>query len=463
MTELLKVQEAALEVGWGKFGFAYFLEMGMGMTLLALTEFQRYVQKKEVTRLVVVCPNTFKGGWQREVLKHDMNIDPHIYVSGGDNKKFLNKKFDKPPMLIVNYEAIRSDTVKKSIQRFVENRSAMIVFDESIQLKNNKAAQTKSCIELSRSFKYKRVMSGRPTTQGPHDLWGQLRAIGKADGWNFYVWRNTFCKMGGFQFKKVTGLQNGDILETILKPVSFRAKKEDWLDLPPKVYTIRDYKMSREQQNQFLSMERDFLLWLNSDENVSVDAAITKYIKLAQIQVGFIIDESQRVHELVEDANNPRLAALLDILENEVTGKAIISYHHKHVYKILSRALRDYAPATIQGGMTPEQIAEETNQFNNNPDCRIMLLQLTAGRYGHTLLGGENPRDKCKTTVFFENSYSLDTRSQVEDRNHRIGQTSNSVIYVDFVGTSLDRRVIEALQMKTSIADAIMGRTNVPA
>ena len=60
--------------------------------------------------------------------------------------------------------------------------------------------------------------------------------------------------------------------------------------------------------------------------------------------------------------------------------------------------------------------------------------------------------------IFFENSYSLDTRSQLEDRIHRRGQTGQSVLYIDFCGSDLDERIIKALQQKTRMYEAIFSR-----
>ena len=70
---------------------------------------------------------------------------------------------------------------------------------------------------------------------------------------------------------------------------------------------------------------------------------------------------------------------------------------------------------------------------------RIMLLQAEAGKYGHTLIG--TPDDPCCTMIFFENSYSLDTRSQIEDRIHRMGATGESCLYVDLSGSEYDAGV----------------------
>ena len=455
MTALLAVQQAALDRCNNADGFAYFLEMGMGKSLLALTEFQQLVDRGEVSRLVVVCPNSFKEGWANEILKHKFNLESHTYESGSANDFFLRRPFNRPPVIIVNYEAIRSASTMQYIKTFAAGRNCMVVFDESISLKGNKSIQTKAAIELSKSFKYKRILSGRPQTQGPHDLWGQFRAIGKLEAWNYYVFRNTFCKMGGYMMKKVTGAMNEDILQDRIGPHMFRATKDDWLDLPPKLYTAREYRLTPRQQLQYNMMENDFITWVTDDVNVTVDAAITKYIKLAQIQCGFIIDEGHKVNELVETANNPRIALLRRVIEEEVPGKLAVVYVHRYSGEILLEAFADQNPTYIRGNMADTEITANKDRFNNDPQCRVIFLQATAARYGHTLVGGGEPQNMCNVMAFYENTWSLDTRSQLEDRIHRIGQRANSCLYVDLVGTHLDKKVITALQEKGSIFDAV--------
>jgi SNF2 family DNA or RNA helicase len=57
--------------------------------------------------------------------------------------------------------------------------------------------------------------------------------------------------------------------------------------------------------------------------------------------------------------------------------------------------------------------------------------------------------------IFFENSYSADTRDQIEDRIHRRGQTGERVLYIDLSGSDLDRRIVRALQRKESLYRAV--------
>jgi hypothetical protein len=206
-------------------------------------------------------------------------------------------------------------------------------------------------------------------------------------------------------------------------------------------------------------MEDDFVLWLNETDVVTVDAFITKYIKLAQIQSGFIIQEDGTTTELVPPEKNPRFNLVKEIID-EVSGKVVVPYVHRYTLGLLQRALAEYSPAFIMGGMTPEGIQAEKDKFNNNSMCRVILAQTRATKYGHTLLGGEG-LDRCSTMVFAENSYSLDDRSQIEDRIHRHGQTADSCLYVDVWGTPLDHRITAALQAKESISQAVFSHFNL--
>jgi hypothetical protein len=240
-----------------------------------------------------------------------------------------------------------------------------------------------------------------------------------------------------------------------MAPVVFQAKKKDWLpELPRKDYTIRDYQMSTEQLRQYNQMEKEFLLFIESGV-VTVDVAIAKYAKLAQIQTGFIYDDLGYAHELVRPSKNPRIVLLRQILEEEVEGKCCVVYRHRAILDVLVKALEEYSPAWIKGGMKPDELEEQKHRFNCVPKCRIILLQAEAARYGHTLLGGPGEEDRCRTMIFFENSYSADTRDQIEDRIHRRGQTGEAVLYIDLSGSDLDRRIVKALQRKEKLYQSV--------
>ena len=167
--------------------------------------------------------------------------------------------------------------------------------------------------------------------------------------------------MGGWKAKQVVAAKNQEQLANFMAPVVFQAKKKDWLpSLPDKRMTIRDYEMSGEQKRQYTSMEQEFLLEIENDV-VTVDVAIAKWAKLAQIQTGFIYDEAGIARELVDPSENPRLLLLLQLLKEEVQGKAVVVYRHRAMLTVLIRALAEYDPAWIKGGMKPDEVEEQKN------------------------------------------------------------------------------------------------------
>lgn len=456
-TSLDPVQIAALDFARDKPGVGWFLEQGLGKTLCALAEYSWYNSLGEADRMIVVCPNTFKQGWVDEIEKHGFSFNVHVFQSTKRlaAQTFVNMHHNRPPVLVVNYEAARLPNVLKALCMWAERGKTYLAIDESIQIKGHKSTQTKAVHKLAALCRWKRLLTGRPQTQGPHDLWGQLRAIDLFTDRNFYAFRGAFCEMGGWQNKIVIRARNSVALARIMEPVVFQAKKKDWLPtLPRKDMTIRDYEMSGEQRSQYRQMEEQFLLELENGEYVTVDVAIAKYAKLAQIQTGFIYDETGFAHELVEPEENPRLNLLLETLE-ATEGKACVVYRHRAMLNVLLKTLAAYDCAWIKGEMKPLHVFEQKARFNSDPHCRVILLQCDAAKYGHTLLGGPGPDDLCRTMIFFENSYSADTRDQIEDRIHRRGQTGERVLYVDLSGSDLDRRIVKALQRKDELYKSV--------
>jgi SNF2 family DNA or RNA helicase len=454
---LSPVQIEAIVRADGRRGYAYFMEMGLGKTLTVLTEFKVMKRCGAVDRLVVICPNSFKSGWADEIEKHDLPFDYVIYESG---KSYDFADLHCADVLIINYEAARTENGGAAVYGFIQGCKAYLALDESIKLKNRTAKQTVAIVGtehkrypkwgLASLFQVVRLLSGKPMSQGPHDLWAQLKAIDATQGISYFGWQARFCQLGGWENRQVVGTLNEDLLQKIIEPVAFQAKKQDWLKgLPTKAYTTRRYQLGPVLQKHYAEMEEDFLTYLEGEERVSVEVAIAKWEKCSQIQCGFVIDEDGKAQTLVDHPSNPRLQLLQEILDEEVSGKVVIVYRHRAAG--LALAARYHGEmAWIAGGMSPAEIDEQKKLFDTR---RIMLLQAEAGKYGHTLIG--TPDDPCATMIFFENSYSLDTRSQLEDRIHRMGATSESCLYVDLSGSDCDARIARALQRKEQMFNKV--------
>lgn len=438
------VQAEALRRADGVDRYGYWLEQGLGKTALTLNEF---IDRDDVDLCVVVAPQSFKLDWclapdewgvdflERGYWpKHDL---PHDWEQG---------------LYAVNYEAVsRSKRVVEALRRLVKDRRVMLVIDESKALGNPSSGWTKAVIELTKRAKVVRLLNGTPVTQSPMDLYGQLRALNQLNGWTSVDFRNRFAVLGGVMGRQVLPeYKNGEELAGILDRCSFRALKKDWrADLPPKTYSTVHLEMTDRQRQHYRTMMEEFYALVDGDD-VTAEMVITQMGKLRQISSGILLDGKREY--VLEDATTPKLTAAIELASGP--GKTIVVHHHRLSGRLLIEGMRKakLEPAYIQGGMKPEDITEQKRRFNDDPTCRALVGQERATALGHTLLG--QPGDRCSRTVFFENSFSLYYRLQVEDRNHRGDQDEPCVCY-DLVTSPMDAVVVKSLTAKKDMAASI--------
>ena len=72
----------------------------------------------------------------------------------------------------------------------------------------------------------------------------------------------------------------------------------------------------------------------------------------------------------------------------------------------------------------------------------MIVCQIDASKYGHTLVGSEI--SPCLNSVYFENTYSLDARSQTEERM-QFGDKAISLTVIDLYSTKLDKIILSAI------------------
>ena len=440
-----QVQMNALQAAYGKPGFGYFLEMGLGKTAVTLAEFIDLHLSNKVDGLIVICPNSLKKNWLNEADKMGVTLGTALAWPSR-----MASRPATPWLFTMNYEAVITRDGFSYLSSLLATKRCMLVLDESTQIKNPQAKRSKTLIALSKFATYRRVLSGAPITQGPQDLWAQMRFLGFLSGVNFYAYRNTFCVMGGWQGKQIVGVKNEERLNALIKECGYRANKKDWLDLPEKIYQSRYVTHTPHQKKHYKEMVEILGTSINQ-KVIDVTMVLTQMQKLQQIGSGFIIDKDGVAHPI--PGTNPKLEIVQEILE-DAPGKTIIFTHYTFSGALLKSTLGVKA-TFIHGGMKPGEVSACVDRFNNDPSCRVIIAQIQSGKYGLTLLGGADEEDRCTTTIFYENSFSLDARIQAEDRNHRIGQKS-SVVYIDLIGSEIDELAIKALRDKKHVADVIV-------
>jgi len=196
-------------------------------------------------------------------------------------------------------------------------------------------------------------------------------------------------------------------------------------------------------------MYNSFVTELEDGTIVSADQVVTKLLKIQQIASGFIIDEDGKEHSLMSVFDNPKLKATCEILDR-MNSKLIVFYFYKHTGRLLRIGLEKYNPAMLY---SEGNNVEEKSKFTFDPTCRVMIAQIRSAKYGHNLMA--NLDDPCFTSLYFENTFSLDDRSQTEERNQGAGQ-QHPVTFIDFIASPRDRVNIEALRRKEDVAATVL-------
>jgi len=425
--------------------YALFAEQGLGKTAMAQNAF---IDDDDTDVHLVLCPNSFKNDWV--LAPEEWGVGWMPVGMWPRNPIPTNEEYIQ---YAINFESARKSKLN-DLLRLCEKRRVRLTIDESAILANPGTESTKGMIEIAKRADRVWLLNGTPLIKNPVDYFGQLRAIGRLNGWNATNFKNRFAVTGGWKGKQLLNeIKNETELATILDECSFRALKADWRkDLPPKVRTPIHLEMSAKQRVHYDEMMDEFYTMVDGEE-ITAQLVLTQMDKLRQISSCVLMKDGNE-YFFEEDKNNPKLQALYDIVSS-CPGKIIVVYNYKASGTLLRESLtkKGLKPAYIKGGMKPEELSRQKDMFNNDPDCRAIVCQELASCRGHTLIG-QTGKDRCATMYFYENSFSYYQRAQMEDRNHRGEQDETCNIY-DPVVSPMDALTVEILTNKKDMADGL--------
>jgi len=472
-TTPLTHQYEALVQGWKRPYFAYFLEMGLGKTRIALDDFLLNYEDERVDGLVIIAPKGVYTNWWRDNKdnpgeiqkwlweKYD-NTRVYMYKSGRSRaddsirKWLLDTREPSPRILIVNIESLAA-TVDAAplITKFCRTHRTMMIIDESTVVKNPKAKRTKLLHKLGALAAMRRIMTGSPSTGSQSDLWAQFEflqpGVNPLGYKHFTVFQARFNHLvvvnyNGGSFKKETGPANTDELQRLVGLHSFRRRKVDCLDLPPKVYRRWEVELTKEQENVYKELRR-FALSAVDGHEVSTELVVTQLMRMHSVICGHIKTDDGVLRRLQSN----RMKAVEDIV-GATDEQVVIWCHWRPDAALVSGELRklfgENAVAEWHGGVTSKQREEYEADFQAGRR-RFLVATDQAGARGRTWTA-------ATLVIYYSNGYDWEIREQSEDRTHRIG-TVGTVTYVDLVvpGT-VDEKIINALRAKRNVARAVV-------
>ena len=124
----------------------------------------------------------------------------------------------------------------------------------------------------------------------------------------------------------------------------------------------------------------------------------------------------------------------------------------KEVVQELKKIFPEVVTVTGEDNATQKQTA--VDRFQNDPSCKLIILNYKSGGTGLTLTASSR-------VAFIEFPWTFSDCEQAEDRAHRNGQKNNVNCYYYLGKDTIDKYMYDVIQTKKGIANGVTGTDDV--
>jgi len=417
--------------------------MGLGKTIMSVIASIESGSEK----ILIVCPANAKINWFREINAYIPEEEISIIKSGHWNPKKYT---------IINYDILKNfhtiiDNRKKyedwEIHRHLENEGFdLIILDEAHMAKNPTSGRAKIITQITKNIKRKWLLTGTPIANRPMDFYNLLKICDSpvVASWNQYAFR--YCDGKKFRKKLKTGkykdiwitdgASNLEELHERTKDLILRRKKEDHLDLPPKI--VAPYYMEIDNMEGYNKAFEEYLEWAKS-EGKKLGAG-RHMVELIVLRKFLALEKTKQSIALAEQS-----------IEN---GKKVIIFtNFTHSFDTLMDHFGRMAVGH-NGKMNSKQKQESVDRFQNDPSVMVFVGNLVSAGTAITLTEAE-------VVIMNDLDFVPANHAQAEDRAHRIGSQSTTNVYYPIVINTIDEMMFNMLEKKRKIIDTVIGDEHV--
>ena len=419
-----------------------FNDPGTGKTLSALWAADYLMQKKEVRRVLILCPlsimhSAWMGDINRSVIHRSAVVAHHAQASR--RIEMIQQDYE---IVIANYDGL--GLIAQEITN--DGRFDLVIVDEANAYKNPSTRRWKALAAIIKPETYLWMMTGTPASQSPVDAYGLAKLVNPGGVPKFQTaWRDKVMNKITM-FKWAPKANANELVFSALQP-AVRFTKEQCLDLPPVVTVTREAPMTP-QQNKYYKLLKEQMMVSAAGQTISAVNAGVAVNKLLQISCGAAYTDDK---EVVEFDAGPRLAVLDEILE-ETSRKVIIFAMFRSSIETIVTHLRKqgFGVDQIHGDVSATKRGNIINDFQTQPTIRVLVMQPQATAHGITLTAAD-------TVVFFGPLMSVEMYTQCIARADRKGQDSEKVTVVHIESSPIERRMFKAMQGKVSDHSLLVG------
>lgn len=441
-----------------------FMDVGTGKsTVLANLVRYKMNTEREILRTVIFCPIVMTKTWKDELLA-STNIPAEMIgvICGDKNKRLKLLNNDKIKVVLINYEATRSEEIDRVLNEF---KPEIVVLDESQMIKSRTSKTYKKIMKLSKHAKFKYILTATPIGNNAEDVWAQLMFLdaGETYGSRFYDFKGKYFINKNEGWTSANAFPSWSFNESLIGEFKERLTRntitleaKDCLDLPELVTAQIKVEMSPEQAKHYKEIKNDLITFI--DENraeggvMVVKNALTKLLRLNGIISGFMTLEDGTIFRFKQ---NPRIDALMGAVEGMAPHKvlifAVFSANYEDIRKGLEKRKIEFVEITGEVSTKKKHDAvDKINDMSNK--CRVCLIHPKSGGAGITLTA-------AKYSIFYSRGFSVTNDIQSRGRNYRVGSIDlhDTIFHYDIVTPeTIDETILYSLMHKKKFASDLL-------
>ncbi|MBD2301510.1 DEAD/DEAH box helicase [Nostoc sp. FACHB-190] len=422
-------------------------DMGLGKTI-ELIAFILYLKEQDVLEkpILLVCPTSVLGNWEREVRKFAPSLKVMQYH--GDKRpkgKAFVEAVNKHNLVITSYSLIHRDV------RLLQTVSwQIIVLDEAQNVKNPDAKQSQAIRQIEATFRI--ALTGTPVENRLQELWSILDFLNPGYLGNKQFFQRRFA----MPIEKYGDAASLTQLRSLVQPFILRRLKTDKeiiQDLPDKQEMTIFCGLTTEQAALYQQAVDTSLVEIESAEGLQrrgmILALLTKLKQICNHPSQYLKESTLGEHN---SGKLQRLEEMLDVAISE-GDRALIFTQFAEWGKLLKPYLEQQLGREVfflYGGSSKKQREEMVDRFQHDPQGPpIMILSLKAGGVGLNLT-------RANHVFHFDRWWNPAIENQATDRVFRIGQTRNVQVHKFVCTGTLEEKIHDMIESKKQLAEQVV-------
>lgn len=456
-TKPWKHQEEAWELSKNHHAFYFAEDMGVGKSKIAID----YANGHDAKSILIVCPKSVIPVWPFQFDIHSHTKYEIFAPMNGDSvpkkavalQSFIKKckEDNKPYAAILNYESFWRPPFGPIIAKNYKMKNPgllmglpwdLMICDEIHRIKSPRGKQSWAATKIGKAAKRRLGLSGTPMPHSPVDIYAQYRFLNQdIFGWSFQQFRDKYCVMGGYEGRQVVAYINQPDLHKKFYSIAHRVKSEDVLDLPDHMHEIIPIELSDKAMKIYKGLEKDFITWINEQE-VTVDNALVKLLRLAQFTSGFYQKEADGV---TQEIDNTKITTMIDkISDLPIIEPIVLFCRFRHELDILREELTKLK----------RNVGEISGRVNDylrwkNKEIDTIVVQIRSGGVGIDLT-------EASYVFYMSTGYSAGDFEQSLARILRPGQTRTVKYYHFHAKNTVDVSIYRSIQKRIKMVQTVL-------